>query len=134
MAKKCVKCNAPVSADCIELDAKLNIAYEDFVDLLVKLDGSIETINTLLSTQIDKKWILENKEYTQGYIQDIINKIDVMSKQIDKQGSVGSTKIVVNTNLVKGEKTLSQLFEILFKELETLKNRVNTQSSDLYLQ
>lgn len=124
----CVDCQSEcfqiVSTKCIRSEQKLTKEYKTFDELLKNFDDSIKEVKDILESKIDKKWIKKDHSNIVGYLQEVINKIGVLSEGKEEE------KLIINTTLVKGEKTFSELFSILFKEIEALKKQ---DQSPLYI-
>jgi hypothetical protein len=126
----CVNCLSYTSTNCIKTEETFSFEYSDFNDLLLKLDQKSEELKKVLSADIDKKWIKEDHEYVTQYIQDIINKLDVLSKET----KAAEPKFLIPSSITgTGEKTLLQLLTILVKHVESLENKLATNTSSLYL-
>lgn len=123
---QCNECKTQiVSLKCIRSEEKFSFEYDSFTDLLHKLDEADQVLKKVLESKIDKKgWIKTDYPNIVGYLQEVINKIDILSEEeVEK-------KYVINSTTVKGEKSITELFNILFKEIESLKK---TEQSSLYI-
>lgn len=129
--KACLNCKTQiVSSNCIVTEQELSFEYDSFDDVLVKLDKATGDLKNILSAKIDKKSVIKSEHtYVTEYIQDLVNQIELINMSLNKSTSLADSKILINSTLVSGEKTITQLFSILFKEVETLK----TNKSSLYL-
>lgn len=126
----CVNCLNIVSTNCIRSEQELSFDYEDLNDLLKKLDEKSEEIKKALTQNVDKRWIKEDYEYVTGYIQELINKMDVLLNAPKAE----DPKFLIPSGITgTGEKSLLQILTILIKEVEALKAKSSQNSSQLYI-
>ena len=124
----CVSCKQIVPLDCVRSEEEFSFQDDGtLTDILKQLDIKSGDLNKILTKNIDKKWIKQDKQYIVDYIQDIINQIDLILKI-----SSPEQKYTINSTLSVGEKTPLQLFTILFKEVEGLKQQLNKNVSSMY--
>ena len=114
--KACLNCKTQiVSSNCIVTEQELSFEYDSFV----KLDKATGDLKNILSAKIDKKSVIKSEHtYVTEYIQDLVNQIELINTSLNKSTSLADSKILINSTLVSGEKTITQLFSILFKEVE----------------
>lgn len=120
----CLGCKQKViNSECIMSEGKLSFEYTSLDDILKKLDDATLNLKKALTVKIDKKSVIKSDhEYVTDYINDIISQIELINKNINKTNSLADSKITVNSKLASGEKTITQLFSVIFKELEGLKS------------
>ncbi len=125
----CVNCKQIIPSGCVRTEEEFSFEYQDFNDLLKKLDEQSVQLKSILQEKVDKKWIKESKPYITNYIQDLINQIELLNKKIIPE----TEKFQINSDIVVGEKTSLQLFNIIFKELSAIKKSLNNDLSSMYL-
>jgi len=115
--QNCVKCKTQiVSTNCIKTEEDYPFKFESFDELLKLIYESGQESKKILSKKIDRKWIKEEKEYSVEYIQDLINRFEIIIEDIKKL----QEPIKYEVESVVGQKTSQQLFAILFKRIESL--------------
>lgn len=126
----CVTCLSYIPTDCIKSDEQLSFDYNNLTEVLKKLDDNSKELKSLLTTKLDKKWIPENHEYITEYIQDIVNKIDVIINTPAPQ----EVKYTIPGTLTGGtEKSLLQILTILVRKVEALEAKSVQTTSQLYI-
>lgn len=129
---ECVGCQTEVkSTNCIVHEGKLSFDYENFPDLLEKLDQKSESIKEILTKSIDKMWIKENHEYVIENIQDIIVEIDRIRKILENTIKPQDIKFAIDSKYTNGEMSLLRILSIVLKKLEVLES--GTNNSSIYL-
>lgn len=121
----CINCKTPyniISTNCIRTEEKLSFDYDSFNDILHNFDNKIKELNLILFKKLDKKSLEVERDLTIDYIQDIINRLDILNKKLSETKSVLDTKLVINTSLFTGEQSIIQIISIFAKEIESLKN------------
>lgn len=130
--QNCLDCLTWTSTNCIKTEEELSFDYGTFNDLIKQLDNKDVEQDKILKNKIDGKGIPE-KEYVTEYIQDIINKLDVIDKKVNSNSP--SQTFTIQSELTGGnQKTLLQLLTILFKTVDSINKKLdNNSSSNLYL-
>lgn len=129
----CVSCKSGniISTNCIKTEEEFSFEHNGEInDVLHKLDENIIKIDKIVNSKIDKKWMEEEKPSLNQYVQELINEMGVIKKELEK---ISSSKKTYTINTEIANKTDVQLFSIIFKKLEQLENQTNSTSSSLYI-
>lgn len=129
----CVGCKSGVviPTNCIRTEEEFSFEHEgDINSVLHKLDENINNLSNIINSKIDKKWMEEEKSSLNQYVQELINEVGVIKKELEKVSSIKKT-YTINTDI--SNKTDVQLFSLIFKKLEQLENQTNNKSSSLYI-